>query len=492
MTNAESSFIEIPESPRILVVDDEEAVLHIIQEILKKFYDVTILQSPVDALDLLHEQPFEIMITDIRMDGLSGIDLIRETLKIRPWTIPIAITGYASKDIAVKAFKEGVYDFLEKPFSLDLVLRCVDRAWNNLRVRMENANLMAELKTANQILRKSQEDLEKRVAHRTEDLKKANENLNRELTVGKEMQRRIHEALDLNRKIIESSRLGITAYRSSGKCILANDAWAAIMDISRETALSMNFREPGVCRDCEVLQTAETILANGGAGQAEIKTADRAGDLLWLDYRFASFKLEDEPHLLIVIDDITSRKASEAKIRHYALHDPLTGLPNRILFFDRLNQGVSRAKRFNTQVAVLFIDLDEFKPINDSFGHIAGDGFLKASADRLKSCLRESDTVARLGGDEFGAVLQDLHTRKDAEVVVERLLHVMKQPALINDIHEAESTVSIGVAVYPEDGSDADSLLSKADAAMYRVKRAGKGFYLFYQNDYTADPDAGS
>ncbi len=175
--------------------------------------------------------------------------------------------------------------------------------------------------------------------------------------------------------------------------------------------------------------------------------------------------------VVINFQDVSALKASEERVRHMALHDSLTGLPNRQLFADRLEQALRRARRNNTGVGLLYVDLDRFKALNDAFGHAHGDRVLVETALRLKACVRESDTVARLGGDEFVLVLPDLAGPEDAQAVAEKVLETLFDPEAAGG--NMFLGASVGLACYPQHGEDQDSLLGRADAAMYAAKRAG-------------------
>jgi diguanylate cyclase (GGDEF)-like protein/PAS domain S-box-containing protein len=177
--------------------------------------------------------------------------------------------------------------------------------------------------------------------------------------------------------------------------------------------------------------------------------------------------------------DITERKRSEEKIEHMAYHDQLTGLPNRSLLLDRVNQVLDREGRQRKLAAILFFDLDRFKYINDSLGHAAGDELLKAVADRLKKCIRKSDTIARHGGDEFTILIQDLSKIEYITNVIEDIFAAFEAPFNL-DRQEFYITISMGVSIYPNDGKDAEALLKNADIAMYRAKEEGRNTYQFF------------
>ncbi len=186
-----------------------------------------------------------------------------------------------------------------------------------------------------------------------------------------------------------------------------------------------------------------------------------------------------------VATDITERKQAEKRLVQLANFDSLTGLPNRSLFRDRLMHAVAQAHRKNHLVALLFLDLDRFKMINDSLGHHAGDELLKAVSKRLLTNAREEDTVARLGGDEFTVILEGITSSEDATIVARKILDVMSKPFIL-DGHEVFVTTSVGITIFPIDALDIDELLKNADTAMYRAKEYGKNNYQFYTADMNA------
>lgn len=193
----------------------------------------------------------------------------------------------------------------------------------------------------------------------------------------------------------------------------------------------------------------------------------------------------DVTHFVAIHQDITVRKEAEARIFHLAHHDPLTDLPNRTMFYDRLKQALGQAHRHDRIVGVLFLDLDRFKPINDSLGHEMGDELLKNVADRLTRCVRVTDTVARLSGDEFTIILQDLERGQDAGRVAQKVLEAVTQPMTLGK-QTIHARISMGIALYPFDATDLDVLIAQADRAMYRAKEKGGHCYQFVSDDMNA------
>ncbi len=190
-------------------------------------------------------------------------------------------------------------------------------------------------------------------------------------------------------------------------------------------------------------------------------------------------------HFISSGKDITERMESQELLKHLAHHDNLTGMPNRLLFQDRLRQSMSRVSWHKRIIAILFIDLDRFKRINDTLGHEVGDQLLCQAAERLNGCLREGDTVARLGGDEFAVILNDLASRDDISPICEKIIHSLTQPFVING-NELFVSASIGIAQFPLDGEGNKTLLKKADMAMYEAKAKGGENYCFYSDQGNA------
>lgn len=209
----------------------------------------------------------------------------------------------------------------------------------------------------------------------------------------------------------------------------------------------------------------------------DIAIITKAGERREAEITASPISSDGRPGVLVVMVDNTERKRAEARVQYLALHDALTGLANRALFFDRLQSAIAVAHRKGGAFSLLFLDLDDFKPINDHYGHEAGDCALRAVAERLNECVRESDTVARIGGDEFALLINDTAEPAAAATVAEKIIAALIRPLPIEGCRHLLGC-SIGIALHPRDGEDVGSLMRHADAAMYGAKRLGKNRYL--------------
>ncbi|MCV6605547.1 MAG: diguanylate cyclase, partial [Porticoccaceae bacterium] len=286
----------------------------------------------------------------------------------------------------------------------------------------------------------------------------------------------------LTETIINTIGEGIAVSNRNRELILINPAFSRISGYSSEeligqptSMLRSNYH------DADYYENIYKVMATEGIWTGEVWGTHKSGELVptWQTNSTIRNRQGDIEYYVILISDISDRKIAEQKIRFQANYDPVTQLPNRHLFLSRLNDAIQMSKRHSKHCAVLFLDLDMFKTINDSLGHQAGDQLLRLVARRLSEQLRESDTVARLGGDEFTVIVNDLESAQDAEVVADKLLQQLAQPLQLEH-HPVTITGSIGIAAYPQDGDNPDKLLSYADQAMYSAKNLGKNCFSFF------------
>ncbi len=267
-----------------------------------------------------------------------------------------------------------------------------------------------------------------------------------------------------------------------------NQSFTRITGYTEQEAVGkkMNLLSSGV-QDSYFYSEMWKSINNTGNWQGEIWNRRKNGEIYpqWLTITAVKNKDEIVTHYVGTMLDITARKAIERKVQHLAHHDALTDLPNRTLLTDRLNQALAHVRREDTMLALMFIDLDKFKPVNDLLGHDIGDLLLKEVAERLLSCVkRESDTVSRIGGDEFVVLLARIENEGDVEIIAKNILGAVSQPFNIHN-HSIDISSSIGIALYPKHGNDAISLMKSADNAMYQAKSSGRNCFVFFAADKT-------
>ncbi|HYC88437.1 MAG TPA: EAL domain-containing protein [Thermoanaerobaculia bacterium] len=280
------------------------------------------------------------------------------------------------------------------------------------------------------------------------------------------------EAERFARDIIDNAGDGIAVYDRELRCVLWNDFMEDLTDLE---AVNVIGRPAAELFPAE--HQVEELIRRALAGET-VSSPDLQFDRRWVSAIYRPYVDESgQPAGVIALArDITDRKAVEQQIEYQAYHDSLTGLANRRLFQEHLSLALALAQRREKQVAVLFLDLDHFKVINDSLGHTIGDALLQQVARRLRNAVRDGDTVARVGGDEFTIVLQELLHAQDAAVVAQKVLRTIAAPMEIAG-HKLYVTASIGITLFPADGEDAETLLKNADAAMYRAKSEGRNTY---------------
>ena len=283
------------------------------------------------------------------------------------------------------------------------------------------------------------------------------------------------------RRLMDANIIGIFIGDLTGHISEANDAFLKIPGYSRDEVLAGTFRwtdiTPPQYRTAD-RHACEELKKTGRCTPYEKEYIRKDGSLIPVLSACAMFEGSQDEGVSFVLD-LTERKQAEERTQHMADHDALTGLPNRMLLRDRLHQAIAFAHRNRRRVAILFIDLDHFKNINDSLGHHIGDQVLKMAAMRLQKCVREGDSVARLGGDEFVVILPLLGDSSDAARVARKVLDTLAQPFSV-ETNELHLSGSIGISVHPDDGPDVESLMRAADAAMYSAKEKGRGNCQFF------------
>ncbi len=300
----------------------------------------------------------------------------------------------------------------------------------------------------------------------------------------------------------EKERAQVTL-NSIGDAVMSSNVWGIVTDLNAvaETLTGWS-REEAAGRPVEEVfhiidtSTRKAVPNSMGLAMLENRTMGLTPNRLLIRRDAVEVAIEDsaapvhDRHGLVtgavmVFHDVNKARALSLRMAYLAQHDSLTDLPNRTLLDDRLTQAVAIAQRHRTKLAVLFLDMDRFKHINDSLGHAMGDRLLQSVVRRVLACVRSSDTVGRQGGDEFVVLLSEVAHARDAAVIAEKILRALRPPHRIEQ-HELHLTVSIGIATYPDDGTDAQTLMKNADFAMYHAKEGGRDNYQFFKQDMNA------
>ncbi len=433
-----SESLPVIDARTILIVDDVPANLAIAVDYLEaNKFQVMVAQDGEEGIERAQLVHPDLILLDVMMPGIDGFETCRR-LKMDAGTrdIPIIfMTALADTSNKVEGFAAGAVDYISKPFQIE--------------------ELLARIKT-HLALRVAQQQLETRNAQ-------------------------LQASAIRYRRLFETAKDGILLLDSdSGRVTDVNASVVQMLGYSRDHFLNRKL--------CDVLPF--TAIPACRSGLAELQTGESVAFEHWsleaqnkspVDVEFTGnvYQVDGSRIVQCNLRDITGRKQAEARIHYMAMHDALTGLPNRMLLQDRLMQAIALACRNHERIAVLMIDLDQFKQVNDSLGHHIGDGLLEAVSGRIKDCLRESDIIARLGGDEFVIALPSVSCDQDIQEVVQKLLTSVVDPFQIEG-HEIQISGSIGISQYPSDGGNPGDLLRAADTAMYAAKAEGRGTYCFF------------
>lgn len=435
----------------LLLVDDELNLLLSMEELLRLHgYQTTIAEGGQAALSLLDTQEFDLVILDLNMPRVSGHDVLRHIQDKQYNFTVIVVSGETSFEAVSEALKLGAYDYLRKPYAADGLLTTIGNAVS--KTQLERQNLLIQKKLA---------DSEK-----------------------------------LHRYIVEHSPDMIYILDEQGRFTYLNDRTKALLGYDKNRLLGRPISELVHEDDLDQIDGMLHIDKSANFVNKVLRLRTIDNDIRFMDFEVLPIQLEATNGLTTILPEqtdfegvfgvarnVTAKIKAEETISYQAHHDSLTNLPNRSLFEDRTNMAIAQAKRNKQMFALMFLDLDRFKLINDTLGHPLGDLMLQAIAQRLQACVREGDTLARFGGDEFTLLLPVIHGEADAILVAEKIKTALKSPFSIEG-HELYTSVSIGIALYPRDGQDLRELISHADTAMYAIKQRGKNGYQLYQSEF--------
>ncbi len=477
--------------PVLLMVDDTPVNLGMLARLLEeRGFDIAVAQDGEEAIARAHFIHPDLILLDVMMPGIDGFETCRR-LKATPELADIPVifmTALADSSDKVTGFQAGGVDYVTKPFQIDEVLARI-KTHLTLRAAQQqlsekNALLEKEIRLRKQIdayLQCAYAEMEERVAQRTAELASTNEQLTEEVAERIRVEQSLRHSESRLRRLVDSNIIGIYFWNAAGTITEANDAFLQLLGYTHDDLASgkVQFDRINLPQyQAQSKQAMEELKRSGSCTPYEKEYVRQDGSRV--PVLIGSTFIDDlQQDGVAFVLDLSERKAAEQRIRYMADHDALTGLPNRALLQDRLKQALAHAHRNRAQVAVLFIDLDYFKHINDSLGHQVGDCLLQQVAERLRRCVREDDSVARLGGDEFVLTLTQLNGSADAALVAQKALDALDAPYLCEG-HELHVSGSAGISLYPDDGADVETLMRTADTAMYFAKEKGRGNYQFF------------
>ena len=427
-----------------LLIEDNPGDARLLREMFNeqgsRNTELTIVRSMAEAERYLSGHLVDIILLDLGLPDVQGLAAVRRAHAAAPRIPLVVLTGLDDESLAARALQEGAQDYIVK---------------SQIDTYGTTRGLLRSLRYA--VGRKSLEDA------LFEEKERAQVTLN---SIGDAVACTDAAGKLTFLNLVAEKLTGWTLQEAAG---LPMPEVFRILDTTNREVIP-NPMDRAVRGDETVHLPANSILVRRDG--FEIPIEDSVAPIHDGEGRAAG--------AVIVFRDVSVARAMALQMTHSAEHDFLTGLPNRMLLNDRISQAIVLASRHNKHVAVLFLDLDGFKHINDSLGHPVGDKLLQSIATRLVDCVRASDTVSRQGGDEFVVLLSEVELSEDAAITARRMLHAVSRPHSI-DQHDLHVTTSIGVSVYPEDGLDAETLIKNADTAMYQAKESGRQSFQFFK-----------
>lgn len=438
---------------RLLLVDDEPRLLQSLRDLLSnRGFILVTANNGTEALQKLSSEVFDVVILDLRMPDISGHEVM-DYMNLHQIDANVIVTsGDVGIEAAIGALRRGAYDYLRKPYPREELIKAVQNALHQRQLEAENKQIAGKLESSERIYR----------------------------------------------YLVDSSPDIIFTLDHQGRLTFVNNRIHPLLGYSAEELIGKHYADMVHTRD---LERANYVFSDGQQQQQrwsrniELRLKSRhledegrvfSVELMSVSFTTQVMRTEGIPQNLEqmgiygVARDITDRKRADELIAYQAYYDILTDLPNRVLFKDRLNLALLQAKRKKGGLAVMFVDLDRFKVINDSLGHQLGDELLQQATLRLKGCLRHSDTLSRFGSDEFNVVLPELDSVQDPTRVAQAFLNALRAPFALGG-QAIHITASIGVAVYPKDGESVDELIRNADLAMHAKKSSGRNGYQFFE-----------
>lgn len=452
--NAVPSTSQTPIS--LLIVEDEPRYLESTRLLLAQHvHAIDAVLTVREAFALLAEKTYDLALLDLRLPDGNGHEIMAYLRANQPDCRIIIASGDSEIDSAIQCLRLGASDYLRKPYEPEELINTVRNTVRKLVLERENARMTHQIEQS--------EQWHRLLVNTSPD---------------------VIYTLDANACF---TYLNDSVQRTLGYMpgeLVGRHYTSIIAPEQLEAAMwRFNERRTGerATRNFELLlRRKDDLLSSLTERTSDQRVVVELSSMGM--YRPTSLGMGEFLGTYGVARDISARKQAEATITFQAYHDLLTGLPNRALFKDRLGQAMVYAKRHGQTMATLFLDMDHFKVVNDTLGHLVGDGLLQALAQRLRDCLREGDTLSRIGGDEFMLLLPHIRTRGNAAFIAQKILNSLKQPFHIEG-QELFVGMSIGIAIYPDDGDSIETLIKHADIAMYHAKDQGRNDYKFFTQD---------
>jgi len=442
---------------KLLYVEDDKALSKNMYNTLKEFFSVvSVAYDGEEGLALYENNDFDIVLTDIMMPHMDGREMTRRIREINADQAIIILSANEESSYLMELIEIGIHKFVQKPPSLK---RLTDSLLNTAQ-NINNANKVAQL--------------------------------------ADETKHNLAESRELLRSIIDTVPVRIFWKDKDLNYLGCNKLFAKDAGFeSQDQIIGKNDFELSWKDEAQGYVDDDRLVMEGGKDKVnyEEQQTQADGKTIWVTTSKTPLRGENSETIGILGSyvDITKQKEAMASIQkardelgYQAEHDILTGLPNRTLYFDRLNQAIKKASRNSTKAAVIFMDLDRFKEINDSLGHDTGDKVVQLLGTRLQEELREEDTIARFGGDEFIILIESFTDIVNVTEIMQKLMESMERPFEINN-HSLHLTLSAGISIYPDDGNKAEVIIRNADTAMYKAKDQGRNTYHFYTKEMTIE-----
>lgn len=437
---------------KLLLIEDKEELLVTLKSLVESHgFVAEAATTTSQAISQLKQHNIDLVLLELALPEQSGKELWQFIHEHCPEIPIIVISNDYSFSSVSSSLKKGAFDFIRKPYMADELINAVNNALEKRRLEFEHKTMLS----------------------------------------------RIQQSEKLHRFMINNSPDIIYILNERGQFTFVNDRVSKLLNVSKDELMGKHFTSlmsedenrthPFLFNERRAtirktqrneIHLRKRLSLNGDGSTTTLSMPFDINAMGIYEQDKATNKKTFKGTYGIA-RDITDRKQAESLMRFQAYHDLLTGLPNRSLFRDRLSLAISHAKRSHSKVAVMFLDLDRFKIINDTLGHNIGDQVIQAVSRRISECLREGDTLSRFGGDEFTLLLPNIKSQTDASIICKKIISELKQPFFIED-NELYITGSIGIALFPDNGQKIDHLIQNADIAMYYTKTRGKNGFQFF------------